>query len=198
MIKPAVSVVLDALAELDYHHATSDTKSSSNGHLPNGSILKTRAQPKVVLHTFSNGGTNTATQLLPVLNSKVHNPLPLLGLICDSCPANGTYWKSYDAMMLSLPKDFASRLLGVLACHCIMILLYTWIAFGNENPASLNRRTVLDSEIASPGWERSDKGREQGSANPESKGRVFYFYSKADKMCHWEDVKEHAETAKAL
>ena len=201
MIKPAVSVVLDTLAEIDYHPGTSATRSISNGHLPNGTrsqILETRAQPKVLLHTFSNGGTNTATQLLLVLNSKLHSPLPLSGLICDSCPANGTYWKSYDAMVLSLPKDSASRLLGALACHCILIVLYTWIACGNENPASLNRRTMLDSEIVSPGWERSDKGREQDGANPESKGRVCYFYSKADKMCHWEDVKEHAETAKAL
>lgn len=201
VIKPAVSVVLDTLAELDYHSATSDTKSISNDHLPNGSAsrtLETDAQPKVLLHTFSNGGTNTATQLLLVLNSNLHSPLPLSGLVCDSCPANGTYWKSYDAMVLSLPKDFASRLLGALACHCILILLYTWIACGNENPASLNRRIMQASEIVGPGWETSVKDREQGGIKVESKGRVCYFYSKADKMCHWEDIKEHAEKAKAM
>ena len=57
---------------------------------------------------------------------------------------------------------------------------------------------MLDSEIVSPGWERSDKDREQYGTNADSKGRVCYFYSKADKMCHWEDVKEHAEKAKAM
>ena len=201
VIKPAVSVVLDTLAELDYHPATSDTKSISNGHLPNGNtskIVEPRAEPKVLLHTSSNGGTNTATQLLLVLNSKMHSPLPLAGLVCDSCPANGTYWKSHDAMVLSLPKNSASRLLGALVCHCILIVLYTWIACGNENPASLNRRTMLDPEIVSPGWEKSDKDREQYRTKAESKGRVCYLYSKADRMCHWEDVKEHAEKAKAM
>ena len=201
VIKPAVLVVLETLAESNYQPALSDAKSISNGHLPEGSasrMLATRTQPKVLLHTFSNGGTNTATQVLLVLNSNLHSPLPLAGLVCDSCPANGTYWKSYDAMVMSLPKDFTSRLLGTPVCHCILILLYTWIACGNENPASLNRRTMLDSEIVAPGWERSDKDREPSGAKAKSKGRVCYFYSKADRMCHWEEVKEHAETAKAM
>ena len=141
MIETAVSVVLDTLAEIDYHPATSATKSISNDHLPNGTtswMLATRTQSRVLLHIFSNGGTNTATQLLLVLNSKLHSPLPLSGLICDSFPANGTYWKSFDVLVLSLPKDFASRLPGALACHCMLILLYTSIACGNEHPGSLN------------------------------------------------------------
>ena len=202
VIKPAVSVVLDTLEELDYHPGMPDAKTISNGHLPNGStsrILEIGARPKILLHTFSNGGTNTATQLLLVLKSRFYScPLPLAGLVCDSCPANGTYWKSYDAMVLSLPKDFASRLLGALACQCILIVLYTWIACGYENPASLNRRTMLGSEFVGPGWERSDKDREEGGTKVESKGRVCYLYSKADRMCHWEDIKEHAEKAKAM
>ena len=194
VIKAAACVVLETLDELDYHPGMPDAKSiSDDGN------LEINARPKILLHTFSNGGTNTATQLLLVLKSRFSScPLPLAGLACDSCPANGTYWKSYDAMVLSLPKDFASRLLGALACHCILILLYSWIACGNENPASLNRRTMLDSEIVSPGWERSDKDHEEGGTKVESKGRVCYFYSKADRMCHWEDVKEHAEKAKAM
>ena len=57
---------------------------------------------------------------------------------------------------------------------------------------------MLDSEIVSPGWERSDKDREQYGTKADSKGRVCYLYSKTDKMCHWEDVKEHAEKAKAM
>lgn len=84
-------------------------------------------------------------------------------------------------MVLSLPRDLVSRLLGVLACHCILILLYTWIACGNENPATLNRRTMLDETIVT-----------------KAQGRVCYFYSKADRMCQWTDVEEHADEAMRL
>lgn len=97
-------------------------------------------------------------------------------------------------MLYSLPKNLATRLLGALACHCILIILYTWIACGNENPARLNRRNMLDDEAVSPGWE--DRARE--THGKEAKGRVCYFYSKEDQMCLWTDIIEHADEAKML
>ncbi|GFF78823.1 conserved hypothetical protein [Aspergillus udagawae] len=45
---------------------------------------------------------------------------------------------------LSLPPS--SRLMGSVTVHFLLILLYTWIACGNENPASHMRRTLLDEE----------------------------------------------------
>lgn len=202
-IKPAVSAVLDTLTESDIgtasgentEAASNEKKSADNdsrhGPVPVNTI---KLAPQILLHVFSNGGTNTATQLLIVLNARLQAPLPLAGLLCDSCPAEGTYWRSYDAMVLSLPKDLATRVLGALACHCILILLYTWIGCGNENPASLQRRTMLDGEIVSPSWEkgfREDGGRKVG-------GRVCYFYSKEDRMCLWSDVRHHADKARKL
>lgn len=209
-IKPAVSAVLDSLAECDYfpvldeESIASSTGQVLNGHC-NGSIRSSRSStgtstpkphPRIILHTFSNGGTNTATQLLLVLRSRLRSPLPLAGLLCDSCPAKGTYWKSYDAMVLSLPKDLASRILGALACHCILILLYSWIACGNENPASLNRRTMIGSEIVEKGWEDDGNLKKDLAADESGKGRVCYFYSKEDRMCQWTDVNDHADEAR--
>lgn len=163
-IEPAVAAVLDTLTSrsptpfpsgtlsetaTDKEHAVNTSSSSSNWYSSN---------PRILLHVFSNGGTNTATQLLIVLNAHLKAPLQLAGLLCDSCPAKGTYWRSYDAMVLSLPKDLASRMLGALACHCILILLYTWIACGNENPATLNRRTMLDKGTVSACWGEEGEG----------------------------------------
>ena len=141
-IKPAVSIVLDTLVDCDFRPVSSEEIDvTSNGHISNGNIngsvgsgtstLVGKPRPKILLHTFSNGGTNTATQLLLALHANTKAILPLAGLLCDSGPAKGTYWRSYDAMILSLPNDMASRLLGALACHCILILLYTWIARGH-------------------------------------------------------------------
>ena len=202
-IKPAVSAVLDTLAECDIGTAPSeDTEAASYAHnlVDNNKrhvsdpSNTSKSTPRVLLHVFSNGGTNTATQLLIVLNARLEAPLPLVGLLCDSCPAEGTYWRSYDAMVLSLPKDIATRFLGALACHCILVLLYTWIACGNENPASLQRRTMLDGDTVSLRWEG-----EFGEVNGNTlKGRVCYFYSKEDRMCLWSDVRRHAEEARKL
>ncbi|KAK4690206.1 hypothetical protein P7C71_g6524, partial [Lecanoromycetidae sp. Uapishka_2] len=199
VIKPAVSAVLDTLSECDIYPTPNgkqkDSKASRtavdgnrDGAIPND---PSKPNPQILLHVFSNGGTNTATQLLIVLNSHLKAPLPLAGLLCDSSPAKGTYWRSYDAMVLSLPKGVATRLLGAVACHCILVLLYTWIAYGNENPASLFRRTLLDEETVRAGWEQSVSEKKVG-------GRVCYFYSKEDRMCLWSDVREHADEARML
>lgn len=134
--------------------------------------------PKLVLHSFSNGGTNTATQLLMVLQARLNGPLPLAGLILDSCPAKGTYRKSYSAMVRSLPRsDAATRLLGAVAVHVLLTLLYAWIACGNENPAGLMRRTLLDGRTVAA-------------------RRLCYLYSAADTMVEWADVRDHALEAR--
>lgn len=201
-IKPAVSAVLDTLAECDIGSAPSEeteaapnakqtVNNSRHSSLPRKSSKST---PQVFLHVFSNGGTTSATQLLLVLKAHLGAPLPLAGLICDSCPAKGTYWRSYDAMVLSLPNGLAMRVLGALLCHCILVMLYMWIACGNENPSTLQRRTMLDGEIVSPSSE--DRGGDGGGEK--MGGRVCYLYSEADQMCWWPDVRQHADEARML
>ena len=194
-IKPAVSAVLDTLEACHIDAVPDETKEAMskgemtiNNDKEHGTITSNpkKPAPQILLHVFSNGGTNTAAQLLIVLKARLQAPLPLAGLVCDSCPAEGTYWRSYDAMVLSLPKDLATRFLGALACHCILILLYTWIACGNENPASLQRRTMLDGKTVSPSWKE------------EAGGRICYLYSKEDRMCLWSDVRRHADQARKL
>lgn len=178
VIQPAVAVVQERLLECGQQIPYQIHKSSSTSGV--------KAQPKMILHMFSNGGTNTATQLLIVLRERNQFPLPLAGILCDSCPAKGTYWRSYHAMVLSLPKDIVSRIVGTAACHAILISLYSWIACGNENPASLQRRTLLDAEtvqLGGPG---------------EAPGRICYLFSKEDTMCQWEDIECHAQDAKKL
>ncbi|KAK1141897.1 hypothetical protein N8T08_008410 [Aspergillus melleus] len=161
-IQPAVRAICDTLAE------------GSKAH-----------RPKILLHTFSNGGTNTATQLLITLRETLQEPLPLVGIVLDSSPAKGTYWKSYDAMVFSLPPS--GRIVGSMVVHFLLVLLYAWIACGNENPAALMRRTLLDDETVESGEEMYNAG---------ANGNICYLYSKADKMTDWRDIQDHAEDAR--
>lgn len=101
-------------------------------------------------------------------------------------------------MVLSLPRDPATKIMGAIAVHLLLTLLYTWIGCGNENPASLMRRTLLDEEIAKGIPHINEEEEEKKEAVPVDfgKGRVCYIYSKADKMVEWTDIREHAEEAR--
>lgn len=167
-IKPAVSVVLGAFSEIR----------ESQGNTISAQIL---------LHTFSNGGMNTAAQLLWALDMQHKSPLPLQGLLLDSCPGKGSYWNNHTAMLLSFPRDFASQMFGTLLCHTVLVLLYISIICGTEDPAKLGRRTVLDENFVSGGI---GKGAT-------TERRVCYLYSKTDEMILWTDVMDHAEDARA-
>ncbi|EKG16601.1 hypothetical protein MPH_06182 [Macrophomina phaseolina MS6] len=173
-IKPAVQAVRAVLEECGYGKLAEDATPSADG-------IHTR----ILLHTFSNGGTNSATQLLLVLQEQLRRPLPLLGLVCDSGPAKGTYWKSYNAMVLSLPKDAASRIVGPVAVHIILCLLYTFIACGRYGkPEDLIRETLLGEATVQGGGQSGEL-------------RACYIFSKADKMVEWTDVTDHADTARS-
>lgn len=162
--------------------------------------------PKILLHMFSNGGTNTATQFLFVLNQRLRAPLPLCAMLYDSCPAKGTYWKDHRAMVYSLPKDIFSRALGNIIVHIILLLLHTEIACGLENPSSLLRRTLLDEEkirgeeVPEAGAGAGAGAVEKGERKEYEKlkiGSSCYLYSKSDRMVDWTDIRDHAAEARS-
>lgn len=233
-IVPAVTVVLATLAECSHGPLpnANSTMTEGRGNMTLASKMSSADQsnstsrPKILLHMFSNGGTNTATQFLLVLNERLRAPLPLSGMLYDSCPAKGTYWKDHRAMVYSLPKDFISRALGNIIIHFILVLLHTEIACGLENPSSLLRRTLLDENKVSGGAdeepsrsrgnregggeggeeEGEQEGKEEGGGGeedlaPAPKGRTAgkrscYLYSKSDQMVDWMDIRDHAANAR--
>ena len=206
---PAVSVVLQTLEECS--HQSSLYQNIEIGHYMSilGSDKTTLSAldldndeggPKILLHMFSNGGTNTATQLLLQLHKQLHSPLPLIGMLYDSCPAKGTYWKDHKAMVYSLPKNIITWILGNIIIHIILIMLHTEISYGHENPARLLRRTLLD-ESKIKGRPSSQETREAGQEEAtlrvkDLKGvRMCYLYSKSDQMVDWTDIRDHAAEA---
>lgn len=183
--EPAAAAVLDTLAECE-QRSPSYSETSANGifddkntnprnclHLPSSS----HAKHKILLHIFSNGGMNSATHLLRLLRSRTDEPLALTGIIFDSCPGQGTsYWQTFDAIMLSFPKNIVWRFLGALVIHCFLICVVVYVACGNENPVTLWRRTALENSSPARG--------------------ARYLYSKEDLMIDWKDVEQHAEEAR--
>ncbi|KAF2689043.1 indole-diterpene biosynthesis protein-like protein PaxU [Lentithecium fluviatile CBS 122367] len=165
-IKPAVQAVWAVIGECG----------QGNNHW-------TAPQPKILIHTFSNGGTNSATQILLELGEERGKPLPVVGIMCDSGPAKGAYWKSYHSMLLSMPKGLA-KTVGPLVVQFILVVLFTSIAIGRyDKPEDLWRRTLLDAKFVT------------GTTRKE--GRICYMFSKADDHVDWHDIAEHADMARS-
>jgi hypothetical protein len=183
-VMPAVEIVGGVLSE-----CTSTTKSGRKKKDGGKKGLK------ILLHTFSNGGLLSATALLLASHSVLPVPLPLIGTIMDSGPAAGYYWKSYNAMVLSLPKGMM-RWAGYVVVHGILLGLFASVGLGRyEYPEILVRRTMLDEEYVCNA--RSGKeGETRDGADEGKKGRICYIYSKADQMTDWHDVVEHADRAR--
>ncbi|KAI4961185.1 hypothetical protein J4E86_000211 [Alternaria arbusti] len=176
-IIPAVEVVRSVLSDC------TSTASTNVPSSPTANTTKTHPTPKILIHTFSNGGPISATALLLALHAEKSTPLPITGIIMDSGPAAGYYWKSYNAMILSLPPG-PIRSAGYVFVHGILIILRASVALGRyEHPEVLVRRTLLDEKFVA--------GVEEGK-----KRRVCYLYSKTDRMTDWEDVVAHKKMAR--
>ncbi len=91
LIKPAVSVVLDTLAECGYYDALGKKTTTGNPSLKLGSISSSSTTGntplRILLHMLSNGGTNSAIQFPIVLRKRFGQPLPIISLLSDSCPS---------------------------------------------------------------------------------------------------------------
>jgi hypothetical protein len=157
-IKPAAEVVLGVL----------DDCSNAKG---------SKTDPKIIIHTFSNGGTNNATQLLIVLQHKLRYPLPVTGILCDSGPARGTYRKSFHSMLLSLPKGLFWQFVGPVIILFVTNTLFASQLIGWEKPERIYRRTLLDAQFVDC-------------------KRICYAFSKADTHVDWDDITSHADEAR--
>lgn len=161
-MKPAKNAICQLLNECD---SLQPGGPSSNG------------KPRILLQMMSNGGVNSATNLLVILERELKTNLPMVGLICDSTPNASSYSKTCNAFMYSFPCGFPVNLATTAFVYFTITLLYLWIAMGNEAPEDYWRRSVLDDKLI--------KCR-----------KICYIASKADKMTDWRDVVSHAEGAR--
>jgi hypothetical protein len=179
LIKPASEVVRAVLDECGHGEASS------------------MVVPKMLIHTFSNGGefhqtpisathplislewigTNSATQLLLVLRKQLGYQIPLSGIICDSGPARGAYWKTYHSMTTSLPKGLFWQIVGPFVVITVCNILFSSQWLGWEKPENIYRRTLLEGSVVSC-------------------KRICYIFSKADTHVDCADVTSHADLAR--
>lgn len=82
----AMKSALDAVCRsLNEHNTLKSGAASSN------------EKPRILLHVMSNGGVNSATNLLVVLERGLKTHLSLVGVICDSTPNASSFKKTLHA-----------------------------------------------------------------------------------------------------
>ncbi|KAF1832676.1 hypothetical protein BDW02DRAFT_416091 [Decorospora gaudefroyi] len=132
----------------------------------------------ILLHVFSEGGSNKACELAEAYYNITTTRLPASALCFDSTPGHPRYLRLCNALNKSLPPVPVLRptamVLGSALLGCIWIL-YLGIKGPENNVISRTRRRLLDPIHFD-------------SATPRC-----YLYSKSDALISWEDVCEHAE-----
>lgn len=157
------------------------------GHGPNSQSNRSgpthRVSPperaEILLHVYSNGGSNQACSLLRTYLERTSRTLPPHVTVFDSCPGRGTFKRSMRALSSVLPRSLWSRI-PLYICFYILLSLY-WLAYipwGFADPIERVRRDFNDASLM-------------------SEVRRCYIYSEEDVMIDFHDVEDHAHEAVA-
>ena len=137
-----------------------------------------QAEPRVLLHLFSNGGAYTAAQLANAYVQKTGSPLPLDAMVLDSAPGRASYQSGFRAITLALPRSsIVGRIIGICFAHLLLMpfFLLEWLGSGSkieDARNALNDRRLIDNRAAR-----------------------LYLYSKEDLLVSHSDVEDHAAEA---
>ncbi|KAI1346757.1 indole-diterpene biosynthesis protein-like protein PaxU [Xylaria sp. FL0043] len=167
-LKPAGDAVCDIL--------------NSCGRLGESDNESRRPHPRILLHIMGNGGLNSATNLLVVLEHRFKTSLPLVGIICDSAPGGASYRKACRALIYSHIHDlifqFPSAPIFWALVHILFSVYYLFIALCRyEVRGEYWRESILNDRLVDC-------------------KRICYFASVADGVTDWRDVLSHAEQAR--
>lgn len=132
--------------------------------------------PKILLHAFSEGGSNKAAELADAYHRATGTILPCAALCLDSTPGHPRFLRLCNALRKSLPPipilNVTGLFFGSAVLGCIWVLSKC-IQGPNNDVISRTRRRLQDAE-------RWDGGAPR-----------CYLYSRADELIAWKDVREH-------
>lgn len=134
---------------------------------------------EILLHIFSNGGSNSAVQLAEAWRTSQSTPFPVASMVFDSCPGSPSLKLAADAVVSSSPKS----------SHW-WVLIFAWtvvvpfVAFpqllGGPNVIASLRERLNDNRLFSLHSQR------------------VYLCSSADLMVPMSDVVTHYESARSV
>ncbi|KAE9362756.1 hypothetical protein N431DRAFT_391260 [Stipitochalara longipes BDJ] len=135
----------------------------------------------VLVHCFSDGGSNKAVEFAEAYHTRTGEKLPCQTLCLDSTPGHPRYFNYTAAFQKSLPQNIIVRcfglLLGMITLAIFWFSYYVLIGFEN-NVITKTRRRLEDERYWSP------------KTTPR-----LYLFSEADDMIYWKDIERHGVEA---
>lgn len=139
------------------------------------------ATPRILLQTFSNGGSHGAVQLAESYKKQFGQDLPISAFVMDSTPGMPHYNETISALQTSLPKSWIPYLLGSAYIHTVISSTIVLDRLGIAELATLKLYRVLNDP----------EGAFLKAHIPRT-----YIHSREDVMILTRDVEAHAELAK--
>lgn len=149
---------------------------------PTIGIVKEHVKQKgqVLVHSFSNGGSNQLLQFAKAWVKREGSPMPMRAQVMDSAPGIGPWRRSHKALATSLPRFWLLKLLGSVAIHLFLAIIFVIDKLGRrENIMVVIRRKLNDPNLF------------------DIRAPRVYLYSKADEMVGHDEVELHADQAEA-
>jgi hypothetical protein len=146
-------------------------------YISNLQHIPSRNKGGILMHVFSEGGSNKACELATAYLSTTGTRLPLAALYLDSTPGHPRYLRLCSALAKSFPpipvlKQLAT-IIATVILGLIWILYHVVIGYAN-NPVTKSRSQLLDPKLFDLTTPRC------------------YLYSKNDALIAWQDIYEHA------
>jgi hypothetical protein len=135
----------------------------------------------ILMHCFSDGGSNKAVEFAEAYHSRTGERLPCRALCLDSTPGHPRYFNYAAAFQKSLPQNIIVRcfglLLGMITLAIFWFLCYIFIGV-DHNVVTETRRRLEDERYWSP------------KVTPR-----LYLFSESDEMIYWRDIERHGVEA---
>ncbi|KAB5583488.1 hypothetical protein GE09DRAFT_303045 [Coniochaeta sp. 2T2.1] len=141
----------------------------------------TRDINQILLHAFSDGGSNKAVCLAEAYLASTGHRLPVAASVLDSTPGTERYSSNLAAFKRSLPSNKAVRSVGLVVGAVLIAIHWVWFSvfMGHErNVFAKTRRGLNDQTL----WNLDGMPR-------------TYVFSQADDLISWKDIEEHATDA---
>jgi hypothetical protein len=136
---------------------------------------------QILMHVFSEGGSNKACELAEAYLTKEKSPLPVSALILDSTPGRPSFRRLCDAASRSISPIPCFRVASLPLCYVmvgIIWVVYCCIKGFEKNIISMTRKRLLNDEV----WDLN--------------APRCYIYSMSDDLIDYRDIETHAEASK--
>jgi hypothetical protein len=140
-------------------------------------LLGKTASPRILMHVFSEGGSNKACELVQAYKKRHSACLAVAALCLDSTPGKPRFLRLCNALAKSFSPNLCLEYVGLVIAFLVLgwiwILYHAFIGY-ERNPVSRSRQLLHDGEYFNLRAPRC------------------YLYSKRDKLIAWMDVQDHA------